>query len=87
LHVWHPNEPRPDTEWEAEIDRLLDTGARSLDLEDRRRAYWRIQEILLQHLPIIQTVRPLRYTAAANALENYEPSVWGVYRPERIRFR
>jgi hypothetical protein len=26
------------------------------------------------------------YRAATNALENYEPSVWGVYRPERIRF-
>ncbi|MFN8643190.1 MAG: ABC transporter substrate-binding protein [Candidatus Binatia bacterium] len=87
LHVWYPNEPRPATDWEAEIDRLLDQGARSLDLDARRQAYWRIQEILLQRLPIIQTVRPLRYSAAANALENYEPSVWGVYRPERIRFR
>ena len=87
LHVWYPNEPRPATEWEAEIDRLLDGGARSLDLEARRQAYWRIQEILLQRLPMIQTVRPLRYSAATNALENYEPSVWGVYRPERIRFR
>jgi peptide/nickel transport system substrate-binding protein len=87
LHVWHPNAPRPATEWEAEIDRLLDTAARSLDPEARRRAYWRIQEILVQRLPIIQTVRPLRYVAATNALENYEPTVWGVHRPERIRFR
>lgn len=86
LHVWYPNEPRPATEWEAEIDRLLDSGARSLDPDARREAYWRIQAILLERLPIIQTVRPLRYSAATNALENYEPSVWGVYRPERIRF-
>lgn len=87
LHVWHPNEPRPATEWEAEIDRLLDAGARSLDLAARQQAYWRIQAILLERLPIIQTVRPLRYSAASNALENYEPSVWGVHHPERIRFR
>jgi peptide/nickel transport system substrate-binding protein len=86
LHVWFPNQPKPATDWEAEIDRLLDDGARSLDLDARRQAYWRIQTILLEQLPIIQTVRPLRYSAASNALENYEPTVWGVYRPERIRF-
>jgi peptide/nickel transport system substrate-binding protein len=86
LHVWFPNQPKPATDWEAEIDQLLDTGARSLDLETRRQAYWRIQAILVERLPIIQTVRPLRYSAASTALENYLPTVWGVYRPERIRF-
>lgn len=86
LHVWYPKQPRPATDWEAEIDTLLDTGASSLDLEARRRAYWRVQEILVERLPIIQTVRPLRYSAATTALENYEPTVWGVYHPEKIRF-
>lgn len=86
LHVWQPNQSRPATDWEAEIDALLDEGARTLDPDARRRAYWRIQEILLDRLPIIQTVRPLRYGAVTNALENYEPTVWGVYHPERIRF-
>ncbi|MGD9763652.1 MAG: ABC transporter substrate-binding protein [Candidatus Binatia bacterium] len=86
LHVWHPHQTRPATRWEAEIDELLDRAARSLDLEQRRRAYWRIQEILHEQLPIIQTVRPRRFSAASNALQNYEPTVWGVSRPERIRF-
>lgn len=86
LHVWFPNQPKPATSWEAEIDGLLETGARSLDPEVRRQAYWRIQEILVERLPMIQTVRPLRYSAATTALDNYEPTVWGVYRPERIRF-
>ncbi len=87
LHVWYPNQSRPATDWEAEIDRLLERAAYTLDPEVRRDAYWRIQEILHQRLPMIQLVRPLRYSAATVALENYEPSVWGVYRPERLRFR
>jgi peptide/nickel transport system substrate-binding protein len=86
LHVWYPNQSKPASEWEAEIDQLLDRAAASDDLEARRAAYWRIQELLHEHLPIIQTVRPLRFAAASNALENFEPSVWGIYRPERIRF-
>ena len=32
-------------------------------------------------------MRPLRYSAATTALENYEPTVWGVYHPERIASR
>jgi peptide/nickel transport system substrate-binding protein len=86
LHLWHPNQPRPATAWEAEIDALIDRAAQTLDQDERRRAYWRIQEILHEQLPMIQIVRPLRFSAASNALQNYEPSVWGVYRPERIRF-
>jgi len=86
LHVWQPNQAHPTTDWEAEIDQLLDRASRSGDLAERRQAYWRVQEILHERLPIIQTVRPLRFAAASSALENFEPSVWGVYRPERIRF-
>jgi peptide/nickel transport system substrate-binding protein len=86
LHVWHPNQKVPATEWEAEIDALLDRGSRTLDLEARRAAYWRIQEIIIEQLPIIPLVHPLRFTAATAVLENYEPTVWGVHRPERIRF-
>jgi peptide/nickel transport system substrate-binding protein len=86
LHVWYPNQKVPATEWEAEIDALLDRGSRTLDLEQRRTAYWRIQEIINEQLPIIPLVHPLRFSAATAAIENYEPTVWGVHRPERIRF-
>ena len=57
LHLWHPNQPSPATGWEAEIDRLIEVGSRELDGNQRRSAYWRIQEILHEELPLIQTVR------------------------------
>ena len=40
--------------------------------------YWRIQEILHDQLPIIETVRQVRYEAWKNTLENYQPTVWGI---------
>ena len=86
LHLWHPNQKTPATEWEAEIDRQLEAGARSTDLNERRAAYWRVQEILNQQLPMIQTVHALRFTASTNALQSYDPTVWGVYRPELLHF-
>lgn len=86
LHFWNPNQPKPATEWEAEIDRLLEEGTRALESDKRRPIYWRIQEILHEQLPMIPTVRQTQFVAYKRALQNYRPTVWGLYRPELIRF-
>ncbi len=85
LHLWNPSQPRPATPWEAEIDGLLEQGTRELDVQQRRRCYWRIQEILHEQLPMIETVRQTQLDAYKNVLQNYRPFVWGLYRPELIR--
>jgi len=87
LHLWYPKEPKPATPWEAEIDRLLEQGTMVMDPLKRAPYYWRIQEILYQQLPIIETVRQVRYEAWKNTLENFQPTVWGNYKPEWIEFR
>lgn len=84
LHLWHPNQKQPATEWEAEIDRLVDAGSRELEPQRRRQIYWRIQEILHQELPIIELARDEIYSAYRTSLRNFRPTVWGVYRPERV---
>jgi len=87
LHLWYPKEPKPSTPWEAEIDHLLEQGTMVMDPLKRAPYYWRIQEILYQQLPIIETVRQVRYEAWKNTLENFQPTVWGNYKPEWIEFR
>lgn len=84
LHLWNPGQETPATPWEAEIDRLLDAGASSLDVEKRRAAYFEIQAILHRELPLIETVRQKVAVAYSDALENFRPTVWGLYQPERI---
>jgi peptide/nickel transport system substrate-binding protein len=87
LHLWNPAQTRPATPWEAEIDRLLDEGTRVMDPYKRAPYYWRIQQILHDQLPIIETVRAVQYVAYRDTLENFDPTVWGLYRPELIQFR
>ncbi len=87
LHLWNPRQEKPATEWEKEIDELVEAGAKEMDLEKRRRIYWRIQEILHDELAMIQTVRQMRFVAHRTYLENFRPTVWGLYRPELIRIR
>ncbi len=85
LHLWNPNQQKPETAWEAEIDRLLEQGSREMDEHKRPQYYWRIQEILHDELPIIETVRATEFLAYKRYLQNFESTVWGLYRPELIR--
>ncbi|MFI5353776.1 MAG: ABC transporter substrate-binding protein [Candidatus Binatales bacterium] len=87
LHIWNPDQKTPATPWEAEIDRLLEQGSAEMDTKKRAPYYWRIQEIFHEQLPIIETVRQLTYSAYKNQLEDYDPTVWGLYKPEWIQFR
>ncbi|MGH7985109.1 MAG: ABC transporter substrate-binding protein [Candidatus Binataceae bacterium] len=87
LHLWNPSEKRPATPWEAEIDHLLEQGTMVMSPQQRAPYYWKIQQILHDQLPIIETVRQIRYVAYKQSLENYEPTVWGLYQPEYIEFR
>jgi peptide/nickel transport system substrate-binding protein len=87
LHLWDPAQPKPATPWEAEIDRLLEQGTRVMEPAERAPYYWRIQQILHDELPIVETVRQVTYIAYRDSLENYEPTVWGLNKPEWIQFR
>jgi peptide/nickel transport system substrate-binding protein len=87
LHIWNPNQPTPATPWEGEIDTLLDQGASEMDPNKRAPYYWKIQEILHDQLPIIETVRGQRYASWKNSLQNYQPKVWGLYKPEWMEFK
>jgi peptide/nickel transport system substrate-binding protein len=87
LHIWNPNQPTPATPWEAEIDTLLDQGASEMDLSKRPQYYWKIQQILHDQLPILETVRGQRYASWKNSLQNYQPKVWGLYKQEWMEFK
>ncbi|MGC1398428.1 ABC transporter substrate-binding protein [Candidatus Binatus sp.] len=87
LHIWDPNQPTPATPWEAEIDTLLDEGASEMDITKRPPYYWKIQQILHDQLPILETVRQQRYASWKNSLEYYQPKVWGLYKSEWMEFK
>lgn len=86
LHLWHPNQKQPATAWEAEIDKLVESGAHALDVAERQRIYRRIQEILHEELPMIELVHSTRFVAYDRRLQPFERTVWGQRRPEALRF-
>lgn len=87
LHLWHPAQQRPETAWEAEVDRLLDLGIRELDAQRRREIYDDVQRILHAQLPMIHLVRPTLFAARRAEVENFRPSSWGFDQIEELRLR
>lgn len=74
------------TEWEKEIDRLFEQGAREFDDAKRKQIYGRFQQIVQEELPAIHLITPTALSAIRNRVENVKfsgldsrGSLWNIY--------
>ena len=79
LHLWHPNQPQPATEWEAEIDELYIKGSRELDRVRRIEYYHRAQEVAAENVPVIYTTLSERLSAIRNVFGNTTPTLYALW--------
>jgi len=87
LHMWWPKQEKPATEWEAEIDRLFDQGATTVDQNKRKQIYNRWQEIVAEQSPIIYFTTTLTQPAFRNTLANFSPAPLAFFDIETIYYR
>jgi peptide/nickel transport system substrate-binding protein len=78
-HLWHPEQKTPATAWEAEIDTLMRRQMVTRRYAGRKRLYDRVQELLMQNLPLIPLVNPHVLVAARSDLANFRPAVLDHY--------
>ena len=79
LHLWHPNQPEPATDWEAEIDELYVLGSQEFDHEARVEYYHRAQAIVAENVPVIYTSLAERLTAVRNVFGNTTPTLYALW--------
>lgn len=72
-HQWNPDQKKPATAWEAEIDRLMKEQASSLDATRRKRDIDRVQEIVWEQEPFIYLVNKHALSAVSPNLRNAHP--------------
>ncbi len=84
LHMWHPRQKKPSTDWERKVDELIDRGATELDFEKRVKIYKEAFRIITEQQPMIFIVAPKSMVAVRKNLRNAFPTVWGWYEPLRI---
>jgi len=74
-HQWNPQEKSPETAWEAEIDRLMRVQAASSIPGQRKEAFDRVQEIVVQQKPFIYLVNRNALSAVALDVHGASPVI------------
>jgi peptide/nickel transport system substrate-binding protein len=74
-HQWNPSQKTPQTEWEAEIDKLMRAQASTLDDKKRKSYVDKMQEIAWEQEPFIYLVNRNALSAISATLRNAHPVV------------
>lgn len=78
-HLWHLNQTKPATPWEAEMDRLMNEQLVTLNYDKRKRLYDQVQQIVAQNLPVICLVSPDILVGAKDRVGNFHPAILDPY--------
>jgi len=73
-HQWNPSLKRPETKWEAEIDRLMLAQASEPSYRRRKAQFDKVQEIVCQEAPFIYLVYKNSLAAVASSVRNAAPA-------------
>ncbi|MCX7760215.1 MAG: ABC transporter substrate-binding protein [Hydrogenothermaceae bacterium] len=82
MHMWYPKQPKPQTDWEANIDKFFNQAAIEIDQSKRDKLYKEAFKIIGEYQPMIFIVAPQELVAVRNRLKNVFPTVWGWYKDE-----
>src|SRR5262249_25638591 len=74
-HQCSPSERSPETPWEAEIDGVMQTLSSTYDPAKRKKAAFRLQEIVVEQRPLIYLIHPDALVAVSPALRGAAPVV------------
>jgi peptide/nickel transport system substrate-binding protein len=74
-HFWHLGETKPATDWEAQIDQLMQKQMVELKYKERKHLYDQVQEIIAANLPYIFLATPNILVGAKNSLANFKPAI------------
>jgi peptide/nickel transport system substrate-binding protein len=75
FHIWNPNQTRPATSWEGQIDDLMRRESTTLDHAQARQLFFQVQQIMADHLPVIYLAAPTVTIAMSARVHGATPSV------------
>lgn len=75
MHLWNPAQKNPATVWERELDNLMRSQMTEMRPAERRKLYWRAQEIIAAHAPMVFLVSPHVVVAQSGKVGNFRPAV------------
>jgi peptide/nickel transport system substrate-binding protein len=74
-HLWNIGQPKPATEWEAQIDALMTKQVGALDEGERKRLFDEVQRIFIEHAPVLYFAAPRVIVATSSRVVNATPAL------------
>jgi peptide/nickel transport system substrate-binding protein len=74
-HLWHLGETKPASDWEAQIDQLMQKQMVTLKYKDRKHLYDQVQEIIAANVPCVFLATPNVVVGAKKNLANFKPAI------------
>jgi peptide/nickel transport system substrate-binding protein len=74
-HLWHLGETKPATEWEAQIDQLMQKQLVELKYKERKHLYDQVQEIVAANVPYVFIATPDILVGAKEKIGNFKPAI------------
>ena len=74
-HLWHLGESKPATDWEAQIDRLMQQQMVQLKYKERKHLYDEVQETISANLPFVFLATPDILVGVRKNLANFKPAI------------
>ena len=80
-HIWNISQKTPATDWERQMDDLLNRQAAAVDPAERVRIFRDVQRLFSEHLPAMYFAAPRLFVAVGPRVRNDTP---GVTRPQLL---
>lgn len=80
-HIWNISQKTPATDWEREMDSLVNRQAAAVDPAERVRLFRDVQRVFSEHLPAMYFAAPRLFVAVGPRVRNETP---GVSRPQLL---
>ena len=74
-HIWNIGQATPATEWEKQIDDLMQQMMSSTDHAERKRVFDQVQKIFAENLPAIYFVAPRMYMGVSARVGSMSPTI------------
>lgn len=75
-HVWNPGQPKPGTNWERDIDTLMNQVAATVDADRRHALFTEVQRIMAREVPILCFAFPRLSIATSTRVVNATPAAF-----------
>jgi peptide/nickel transport system substrate-binding protein len=74
-HLWNMSQKTPATDWERRIDELMAKQIASPDESERKKLFDEVQQVFVEHEPVVYFVAPRVYVAVSSRVTNLRPAI------------